>query len=69
MLNKLLKELNKNNFYNYIFICMYDYLLYIIMSNLIVFNNLDYIFISIGSNLIINIIFYILSYRIVSKNL
>lgn len=68
-LNKLLNDLNKDNFYNYIFINMYNYLLYIVLSNLLLFNNLDYIFISIGSNLIINIIFYILSYRLINKEI
>lgn len=64
LLNKLLKDLNKNNFYNYVFITIYNYLLFIILSNLVVFNNLDYIFLSIGNNLLINFIFYILSFRI-----
>jgi len=69
LMNKLLKELNKDNFYNFLFITMYDYLLYIIFSNLIVLNNLNYIFISIGSNLLINIIFYILSYRLIKQKI
>ena len=69
LMNKLLSSLNKDNFYNFIFITIYDYLLYIIFSNLIVLNNLNYIFLSIGSNLIINIIFYILSYRLINKRI
>jgi len=69
LLDKLLKDLNKNNFYNFIFIAIYNYLLFIILSNLIVFNNLEYIFLSIGSNLVINIIFYVLSYRIYLKRI
>lgn len=69
LMNKLLKELNKDNFYNFLFITIYDYLLYIIFSNLIVLNNLNYIFISIGSNLLINIIFYILSYRLIKQKI
>lgn len=69
LLDKLLKDLNQNNFYNFVFITIYNYLLFIILSNLIVFNNLEYIFLSIGSNLIINIIFYVLSYRIYLKRI
>lgn len=64
LMNKPLKELNMNNIWNYIFVNIYNYLLYIIFSNLFVFNNLNHIFLSIGNNLIINIIFYILSFRI-----
>lgn len=63
LLNKILKDLNKANFYNYIFINVFNYILYIILSNLIVFNNIENILICIGNNLIINIIFYVLSYR------
>lgn len=69
LMNKLLKDLNKYNFYNFLFITIYDYLLYIIISNLISWNNLNYVFLSIGSNLIINLIFYILSYKLIIKNL
>lgn len=69
LMNKLLKDLNKNNFYNYVFINIYNYLLYIILSNLIVFNSISNTFISIGTNILINTIFYILSYRLVEKKI
>jgi len=68
LMNKPLKELNMNNIWNYIFVNIYNYLLYIIFSNLFVYNNLNHIFLSIGNNLIINIIFYILSFRIYLNN-
>jgi len=65
--NKIFKDLNKNNFLVFFFINMFNYLLYIILSNIIVFNNVDNILLSIGSNLFINTIFYILSYRLVKE--
>lgn len=67
LLNRLLKELNKENVFNFIFICMYNYLLYIMLSNIFVFNNLDNIFVSIGNNLLTNIVFYIFSYRLINR--
>jgi len=62
--NKIFKNLNKNNIYNYIFINVFNYILYIFMSNLLMINNIENILISIGSNLLVNVIFYILSYRL-----
>ena len=64
LLNKVFKDLNKNNFYNYIFINLFNYMIYIIVSNVVMFNNVDTLLLSIGSNLIINIIFYILSFNL-----
>ena len=69
LMNILLKDLNKYNFYNFLFITIYDYLIYIIASNLIELNNLNYVFLSIGSNLIINLVFYILSYKLIIKKI
>jgi len=62
--NKVFKDLNKHNFYNYIFINIFNYLLFIILSNLLMCNNITNILIIIGSSLLINLIFYVLSYRI-----
>jgi len=62
--NKIFKELNKKNKYNYIFINIFNYILYIILSNIVLLNSFYNIFLQIGQNLIINIIFYILSYRL-----
>ncbi len=64
-LNYMFKDLNKANFGNYILITCFNYLMYIILTNLVMTKNLDYILIQIGLNLTINLIFYILSFRIV----
>lgn len=63
LLNKVFKDLNKSNIYNYIFINIFNYIAFIILSNIMYFTNIDNILILLGSNLLINIIFYILSYR------
>ena len=67
--NKIMKELNKNNFGVFVFINTFNYLLFIILSNLLTFNNIPYILVSIGSNLVINLTFYILSFRLLKNNL
>jgi len=61
--NKTFKDLNKNNGYTYIFINIFNYIMFIILSNLFKNNSINIILISIGNNLAINIIFYILSFR------
>ena len=66
-LNKLFKDLNKNNIYNYLFINSFNYLIYIILSNLLLFNNIKDILLSIGLNLIINLLFYLLSYNLYNR--
>ena len=66
--NKVFKELNKNNFYNFLFVTVFNYLLYIILTNLITINNVPNILINIGMNLLINILFYILSFRLVKNS-
>lgn len=63
--NYIFKDLNKENFGNYILITCFNYLMYIILTNLVMTKNIDYILIQIGLNLTINLIFYILSFRIV----
>lgn len=63
-LNRLLSDLNKNNFYNYVFINAFNYLMFIILTNSLNFNNIENILLILGSNLLVNILFYILSYRI-----
>lgn len=67
--NKIMRELNKNNFSVFVFINTFNYLLFIILSNLLTFNNIPYILVSIGSNLVINLTFYILSFRLLKNNL
>jgi len=66
-INKLFKDLNKNNIYNYIFVNFFNYLLFIIISNLLSINSIYNILIIIGKNLVINVLFYILSHRIQKK--
>ncbi len=63
--NQIFKDLNKNNLLNFIFFTIYNYIIFIILTNLFNLNNIEYILILIGSNLFINIIFYILSFSLV----
>ena len=63
LLNKIFKELNKDNFYNYIFICIFNYLIYIILSNILLKTKITIMLTKIGKNLLINLIFYILSFH------
>ena len=65
-LNKIFKDLNKKNFYNYIFFLTFNYIIYIFLTNIFMLNNISNILIYIGSNLIINLLFYILSYRLLN---
>ncbi len=66
-LNKLYSNFNLKNIYIYLFISLYNYTLYILLSNLFTLNSVSSIFLSIGNNLIFNFIFYYLSYRIYKK--
>ncbi len=66
-LNKFFQDLNKNNFYNYLFITLFNYLTYIILSNILL-HNITYILLNIGLNLFINILFYGLSFRIIDTS-
>lgn len=63
LFNKVFKELNEYNIYNYIFVNVFNYISFIILSNIIFFTNINNVLIILGSNLLINIIFYMLSYR------
>ncbi len=65
LLNRVFKDLNKKNFYNYLFILTFDYLIYIILSNVINYSTIPHILTNIGLHLIINLIFYILSFRVI----
>jgi len=64
LFNKVFKELNITNIFNYIFINIFNYIVFIFLTNIMFLNNLDTILILLGNNLLINTIFYILSYRI-----
>lgn len=64
-INKLFKDLNKKNFYNFMFISLFNYILYIFLVNLLSFNSLSHPLIILGYNLLINCLFYIFSFRIV----
>lgn len=66
LFNKIFKSLNKNNFFNYVFINIFNFIIYIIISNLFMYNSIENILISIGNYLIVNILFFILSYRLYS---
>ena len=59
--NRVFKDLNKKNFYNYLFITLFNYIIFIILSNLSALNTI--ILINIGLSLAINLIFYALVYR------
>lgn len=62
--NKIFKELNKNNIYNFIFINIFNYILFIMLSNIFLFNNYYDIFVTIGKNMILNLIFYLLNFKL-----
>lgn len=66
-LNMIFKELNKKNIYNFTFFCIYNYILYIFLTNIVMLNSINNILVLIGSNLFINIVFYVLSFRIIKK--
>lgn len=63
IINKVFQDLNKSNLYNYIFINVFNFLLFIILSNLLFSSNLSRILIILGHNFLINLIFYCLTYR------
>ncbi len=63
LMNQIFNNLNKNNFYVYLFFVIFNYLSYIILSNILNLNSLYHILISIGANLIINLLFYLLAYK------
>lgn len=65
--NKIFKPLNKNNLFSYLFITIFNYIFYILFSNLLLFNNITIILIKIGKNLIFNLIFYLLSFNLARK--
>ena len=61
--NLLFKDLNKNNIYNYILINLFNYNLFIILSNCTSLNSFSNILIVLGNNLFINLTFYILMFK------
>ena len=63
LLHKLFNDLNKHHFYHYVYIHLFNYLAFVILSN-ILFTNFSTIFYKIGINLFVNLLFYALSYRI-----
>ena len=67
LLNKLFNSLNKKNICIYIYINLFNYFIYILLSNIIVLNNIKHILFIIGYNLLINLIFYYLSYNYYNK--
>ena len=64
IINKIFKGLNKDSIYIYLLVNIFNYLLFIILSNLAMFNSVFNILILLGYNLIINLIFYLLSYSV-----
>lgn len=67
-INIVFNDLNKKNIYNYIFINVFNYIIYILLINIFYQNSFSNILVIIGSNLLINLIFYILSFRLKSIN-
>ncbi len=64
LLNKLFKDLNKQNIYIYLLINTFNYIVYIILTNLIFQHSMFAILIKIGKSLIINLVFYLLMFNI-----
>ncbi len=63
IMNQIFNNLNKNNFWVYSFFLLFNFISYIILSNLFNLNSIYHILLSIGSNLLINLIFYLLAYH------
>ena len=69
VINKIFKDLNKNNFYVFIFFMIFNYITYIVLSNIFL-NGMYNILVNIGFNLIINLLFYTLAFRTINlKNI
>ena len=65
IINNIFKDLNKNNFYVFIFFMIFNYITYILLSNIILLNGISNILINIGLNLLINLLFFALSFRVI----
>ena len=63
LLNKIFTNLNSQNIWVYLGINLFNYIVYIILSNLFMLNNIKVILFNIGFNLLLNIIFYLLMYN------
>ena len=66
-LNKIFTFLNLDNILSYLFFFLFNYNAYIILSNLMALTSIRSLFVSLGSNLLINMFFYLLCYNILSK--
>ena len=66
-INKIFKDLNKNNIISYLFIMLFNYILYIFLSNIIMSNSIFNILIKIEKNILFNLILYTLSFNIARK--
>ena len=64
-LNCLFKNLNQKNFYNFVFITLFNYIIYIIISNILLFTDIKTILTMIGYHLVFNLIFYVLAFRVI----
>ena len=67
IINHIFKDLNKNNLYVFMFYMLFNYITYIVLSNIFI-NGMYNILINIGFNLIINLLFYILFYRTIKTS-
>jgi len=63
LINKVFNNLNKQNIYNYVFINLFNYLLFIVLSNIFIGNNISQTLITIGNNLTINLTFIWLTHK------
>ncbi len=68
IINYIFKDLNKKNIYNYLFINIFNYIIYIILSNIFIWNSLQIILIKIGKNIFFNLIIFLLSYSLIRKD-
>ena len=66
-LNKIFTNLNKENIFNFLFFSLFNYIVYITLTNLFMLNNIFHILMQIGYHLFINILFYILAFRIIKN--
>ncbi len=66
-LNKIFTFLNLDNIFSYLFFFLFNYNAYIILSNLMALTSMRSLFVSLGSNLLINMFFYLLCYNALTK--
>ncbi len=66
-INKIFKDLNKKNVLNYLLILVFNYIIYILLANILL-SKITIILVKIGQNLIFNLILYLLGFNLTRKD-